>query len=85
MVRLSIAAATFASSTIEGKGQTMSFRDLARAVSGSTMDEHKSKVKQALQKRKIELQRALAAVERGLRHLSEPAPKKAAKRRAKKR
>jgi hypothetical protein len=85
MVRLSIPAATFGSSTIEGKGQTMGFRDLARAVSQSTMDQHKSKVRTALQKRKRELQKALAAVDLGLQHLSKPAPKKAAKRRAKKR
>jgi hypothetical protein len=77
MVRLSIAAATFASSTIEGKGQTMGFRDLAKAISLSTMeDKHKSKVKRALEKRKKELQRALAAVEHGLAALSKPAAKK---------
>jgi hypothetical protein len=68
----------------EGKGLTMGFRDLARAVSQSTMDKHKGHVKAALEKRKKELQRALAAVERGLAELKKPA-KKAAKRRGKKR
>jgi hypothetical protein len=84
MVRLSIAAATFASSTIEGKGQTMGFRNLARAAARAPIHErHKAAVKKALEKRKVELQRALDAVEEGLRHLSEPPP--GAKGRAKKR
>jgi hypothetical protein len=78
-------AAKFDSSTIEGKGLTMSLRILARAVSGSTPDEHKSHVRAALQKRKKELLAALAAVDAGLAQLSRPSAKKSAKRRAKKR
>jgi hypothetical protein len=68
----------------EGKGLTMGFRNLANAISRSTTDEHKTHVKAALENRKKELQRALAAVERGLAQLKKPA-KKAAKRRGKKR
>ena len=84
MVRLSAIAATFGSSTIEGKGQTMGFRNLARTAARSPIHErHKAAVKKALEKRKAELQKALDAVEEGLRHLSEPPP--GAKGRAKKR
>src|ERR1043166_599189 len=66
---------TFRSSTFEGKGLTMGFRNLARAISQSTMDKHKTHVRAALQKRKRELQRALDAVNRGLAQLAKPAKK----------
>jgi hypothetical protein len=79
MVWLSAVAETFGLSTIEGKGLTMSFRDLAKSVSKSHMAKHRSHVKAGLQKRRRELKSALAAVEEGLKHLSGP------KRRAKKR
>jgi hypothetical protein len=79
MVRLSAVAATFGSLTIEGKGLTMSFRDLAKGVSRSAMNKHRSHVKAGLQKRRRELKAALAAVEEGLRHLS--GPKRPAKKR----
>jgi hypothetical protein len=88
MVRVSTVAVTFGSSTIEGKGLKMSLRNLARAVSGSTMEEqHKDHVRKALEKRKEELEKALAAVEAGLAHLGAGGrgAKKSAKRRAKKR
>jgi chromosome segregation and condensation protein ScpB len=87
MVRLSTVAVTFRSSTIEGKGLKMSLRNLARAVSGSTMKEHKDHVRKALEKRKKELEQALAAVEAGLAYLGGGGggAKKSAKRRAKKR
>jgi hypothetical protein len=81
---LSAVAAALDSSTIEGKGLTMSLHALAKAVSSSTMDKHKAHVRAALEKRKKELQTALAAVERGLAQLG-PAAKKSAKRAAKKR
>jgi hypothetical protein len=80
MVRVSAVAETFGSTTIEGKGLTMGFRDLARAAAQSPIhNRHKAAVKRALQKRKKQLQEALVAVNEGLRHLSGP------KRRAKKR
>jgi Skp family chaperone for outer membrane proteins len=84
-MRLSAIAATFVFSTIERKGQTMGFRNLAQAVSRFTLSaKQRAKLRKAFQERRTELRRALAAVERGLAQLSKPA-KKRAKRRAKKR
>jgi hypothetical protein len=77
MVRLSAVAVTFGSSTIEGKGQTMGFRNLAKAAAESPIhDKHKAAVKKALEERKEELEEALAAVKEGLRHLRRRAKKR---------
>jgi hypothetical protein len=55
----------------------MGFRSLAKAAAQSPIHEkHKAAVKKALEERKAELQKALRAVEQGLRHLRRRAKKR---------
>ena len=64
----------------------MSLRDILRAISLSDLtDKERADLRKVFETRRRELQRALAAVERGLAHLGGRGAKKAAKRRAKKR